>query len=172
MTRRGQAAMEFLMTYGWAILVVLASVGALAYFGVLTPDTLLPERTVFSAPIQNNANAVANHEEGHVEVSFTNNVGDSIELTGDANITTDEGTCESANNITVLDESRTEINTQDDGSPASIGNGDVFLIQWDCGGNSPSESGERLNAEAEFDYENTRASQVRTHQGEIQARWG
>ena len=170
MTRRGQAAMEFLMTYGWAILVVLASVGALAYFGVLTPDTLLPERTVFSAPIQNNANAVANHEEGHVEVSFTNNVGDSIELTGDANITTDEDTCESANNITVLNENRNEIDT---GSNAtSIGNGDVFLIQWDCGGNAPSESGERLNAEAEFDYENTRASQVRTHQGEIQARWG
>lgn len=34
-SRRGQAAMEFLMTYGWAILVVLAAVAALAYFGVL-----------------------------------------------------------------------------------------------------------------------------------------
>lgn len=172
MTRRGQAAMEFLMTYGWAILVVLASVGALAYFGVLTPDTLLPERTVFPAPIQNNANAVADHEDGNVEVSFTNNVGDSIELTGNATISTDEGTCESTDSITLLDEDRNEINTQADGSPASIGNGDVFLIQWDCGGNSPSEGGERLNAEASFDYENTRASQIRTHQGEIQARWG
>ena len=28
--RKGQAAMEFLMTYGWAILVVLAAIGALA----------------------------------------------------------------------------------------------------------------------------------------------
>jgi uncharacterized protein (UPF0333 family) len=36
--RKGQAAMEFLMTYGWAILVVLAAIGALAYFGVLSPD--------------------------------------------------------------------------------------------------------------------------------------
>ncbi len=41
---RGQAAMEFLMTYGWAILVVLVVIGALAYFGVLSPDTLLPEK--------------------------------------------------------------------------------------------------------------------------------
>lgn len=35
--KRGQAAMEWLETYGWAILVVLAAIGALAYFGVLTP---------------------------------------------------------------------------------------------------------------------------------------
>ncbi|MBI2673402.1 hypothetical protein HYX19_04020 [Candidatus Woesearchaeota archaeon] len=39
---RGQAAMEFLMTYGWAILVVLAAIGALAYFGVLSPSRFLP----------------------------------------------------------------------------------------------------------------------------------
>ena len=47
---RGQAAMEFLMTYGWAILVVLVVIGALAYFGVLSPDTLLPEKC--SLPLQ------------------------------------------------------------------------------------------------------------------------
>ncbi len=34
--------MEFLMTYGWAILVVLAAIGALAYFGVLSPSRFLP----------------------------------------------------------------------------------------------------------------------------------
>ena len=39
---RGQAAMEFLMTYGWAILVVLVAIGALAYFGVLSPARFLP----------------------------------------------------------------------------------------------------------------------------------
>ena len=36
-TRKSQAALEFLMNYGWAILVVLIAVGALAYFGVLNP---------------------------------------------------------------------------------------------------------------------------------------
>jgi hypothetical protein len=44
MMKKAQAAMEFLMTYGWAILVVLVVIGALAYFGVLNPQTLLPER--------------------------------------------------------------------------------------------------------------------------------
>ena len=45
-SRSGQAAMEFLMTYGWAILVVLAAIAALAYFGVLSPEKFLPEKCV------------------------------------------------------------------------------------------------------------------------------
>jgi len=32
------------MTYGWAILVVLAAIAALAYFGVLSPEKFLPEK--------------------------------------------------------------------------------------------------------------------------------
>ena len=43
-SRKSQAAMEFLMTYGWAILVVLAAIAALAYFGVLSPEKFLPEK--------------------------------------------------------------------------------------------------------------------------------
>lgn len=38
--------MEFLMTYGWAILVVLAAIAALAYFGVLSPDRFVPDKCV------------------------------------------------------------------------------------------------------------------------------
>ncbi|MGV8150646.1 MAG: hypothetical protein ACP5NV_02880 [Candidatus Woesearchaeota archaeon] len=44
MNKKAQAALEFLMTYGWAILVVLAAIGALAYFGVLSPGNLLPNK--------------------------------------------------------------------------------------------------------------------------------
>ena len=50
-SRRAQAAMEFLMTYGWAILVVLIVIGALAYFGVLNPSTVLPEKCTFPVSI-------------------------------------------------------------------------------------------------------------------------
>lgn len=46
--KKGQAAMEFLMTYGWAILVVLAAIGALAYFGVLSPDRFMPSKCLVS----------------------------------------------------------------------------------------------------------------------------
>ena len=48
MHKKGQAAMEFLMTYGWAILVVLVAIGALAYFGVLSPGKFLPESCVIA----------------------------------------------------------------------------------------------------------------------------
>ena len=44
--KRGQAAMEFLVTYGWAFLVVLVMVGALAYFGVLNPQNLVSDRCI------------------------------------------------------------------------------------------------------------------------------
>ena len=47
--KKGQAAMEFLMTYGWAILVVLIAIGALAYFGVLNPEKFLPEKCVIAS---------------------------------------------------------------------------------------------------------------------------
>jgi hypothetical protein len=43
MSKKGQAALEFMMTYGWAILVVLAAIGALSYFGVLNPTRLTPD---------------------------------------------------------------------------------------------------------------------------------
>ena len=43
---KSQAAMEFLMTYGWAILVVLAAIAALAYFGVLSPEKFLPQKCI------------------------------------------------------------------------------------------------------------------------------
>ncbi len=50
-SRKSQAAMEFLMTYGWAILVVLVAIGALAYFGVLSPDRFLPSKCTLPAGI-------------------------------------------------------------------------------------------------------------------------
>src|SRR3989338_1673421 len=41
---KSQAALEFLTTYGWAFLVILIMIGTLAYFGVLKPSRLLPDR--------------------------------------------------------------------------------------------------------------------------------
>ena len=49
--RKSQAALEFIMTYGWAILVVLVAIGALAYFGVLSPERFLPSRCTLQSGI-------------------------------------------------------------------------------------------------------------------------
>ena len=47
--KKGQAALEFLSTYGFAFLIILVMIGALAYFGVLNPQNFLPDRCT-SAP--------------------------------------------------------------------------------------------------------------------------
>jgi hypothetical protein len=44
--KKSQSALEFLMTYGWAILVVLAAIAALSYFGVLSPDKFASPKCV------------------------------------------------------------------------------------------------------------------------------
>ncbi len=49
MKRKGQAALEFLTTYGWAFLVILIMIGALAYFGVLNPKKFVPDTCTFGS---------------------------------------------------------------------------------------------------------------------------
>lgn len=52
MFRKSQAALEFLTTYGWAFLVILIMIGALAYFGVLSPSKILPNRCTMGTEFQ------------------------------------------------------------------------------------------------------------------------
>jgi hypothetical protein len=79
MNKKGQAAMEFLMTYGWAILVVIAAIAALAYFGVLDPGRLLPERCQSSAGMDCVDKAVITTQ--GITVALRNNVGFDIDVT-------------------------------------------------------------------------------------------
>ncbi|MBI2133713.1 hypothetical protein HYU11_03460 [Candidatus Woesearchaeota archaeon] len=74
---RSQAAMEFLMTYGWAILVVLVVIGALAYFGVLSPDNFLPEKCTISAGLKCKDFSVMDRTgaNDYIIVSFVNAAG-------------------------------------------------------------------------------------------------
>ena len=46
--RRGQAAIEFLVTYGWAIMAAMIVIGALTYFGITNPSTSLPDKCIFA----------------------------------------------------------------------------------------------------------------------------
>jgi hypothetical protein len=46
--RNGQAALEFLTTYSWAFMLMLVLVGGMAYFGVLSPSQLIPNKCVAS----------------------------------------------------------------------------------------------------------------------------
>lgn len=46
--KNAQSALEFLTTYGWAFLVILIMIAALAYLGVLNPTTFLGDSCTVS----------------------------------------------------------------------------------------------------------------------------
>jgi hypothetical protein len=73
--RKGQAALEFLTTYGWAFLVILVMIGALAYFGVLNPSKLLPPKCIFAPEI--GCTEFQLFTNGSLYFKFKNNVGES-----------------------------------------------------------------------------------------------
>jgi len=49
--KRGQAALEFLFTYGWAILLVLLTVSSLMYFGIVDVSIFVQDSCSFSQNI-------------------------------------------------------------------------------------------------------------------------
>ena len=80
--KRGQAAMEFLMTYGWALLVVLVAIGALAFFGVLNPGQFLPSTCTITPGISCNAfqaTAIVTANDGTVTLVLQNGMGVDLE---------------------------------------------------------------------------------------------
>ena len=80
--KKAQAAIEFLTTYGWAILIIIIAIAALASFGVLNPSKNLPDKCIFS----NNINCPdyqidsASH---HTQLWLTNNQGQKLYVDAD-----------------------------------------------------------------------------------------
>ncbi|MCF7799124.1 hypothetical protein K9M74_04425 [Candidatus Woesearchaeota archaeon] len=165
MKKRAQAAMEFLMTYGWAILVVLLAIAALAYFGVLSPENLLPERTTFGAPLANVDNAVIDGATNSLEVAFVNNKGTGITLPMTGALTA-QGSTVCANAVI-----NATYNSAD-ATGVTIPQGETFLVTWDCDdlGTVPS-AGTKFKADLQFDYVNAETGQTIPHTGSVQGKY-
>ncbi|MBS3137892.1 hypothetical protein J4232_05645 [Candidatus Woesearchaeota archaeon] len=88
--KRAQGALEFLMTYGWAFLVILIMIGALAYFGVLNPTKFLPDRCNFGTELscKKGEFVVKAATTDTILAKLTNQFGTSIKVYG-AKVTTD-----------------------------------------------------------------------------------
>ena len=77
---KSQAALEFLTTYGWAFLVIIIMIGTLAYFGILNPSKILPNRCSFGSEFQcidYQISATANT----LRLRLKNDVGEPISVT-------------------------------------------------------------------------------------------
>lgn len=155
--KKGQAAMEFLMTYGWAILVVLAAIGALAYFGVLSPEKLVPERTQFTAPFPSSESAVVSLGTKTVQVALSNNLGQTVELVETA---TSSGDCTGLTTVIV-----TKIDGAAPAGNLNVSNGESFILEWTCPTFAGAD-GDRFEAELGFTYV-TASGLVKTHSGTV-----
>lgn len=96
--KRGQAALEFLMTYGWAFLVIMIMIGALAYFGVLNVSTILPDRVSFQIPFQykQGEHIINSADTNTIVVSLTNSQGVGIKVSNISVSTDFAGVCDPA----------------------------------------------------------------------------
>ena len=83
MHKKGQAAMEFLMTYGWAILAAIIAIGVLAYFGVFSPGKYTTGSTVVNPPFYANAWNIQSTGggAGNINIEFKNNGGEDYNIT-------------------------------------------------------------------------------------------
>jgi len=172
MNKKGQAAMEFLMTYGWAIVVVLAAIGALAYFGVLSPNKLLPDRTTFTAPLPNVDNAVISLADGTIEIAFRNNKGVAIQIPRDGTFISDQcqgspiTNSDAGANLLVTDTAGADI-----GPAVDIQNGAGFLINWACTPVAGSVVGSKFKAEISCDYVNSETGQTIKQTGTVEGKF-
>mgnify|MGYP003966384229 CR=1 FL=1 len=149
MNKKGQAAMEFLMTYGWAILVVLVAVATLSYFGVLDNKGMIPSKCLFSAPVPcvDHSFDLGNEK---LTLAMRNNNGFPVEITNSISISSG---CSSPT-----------INTINDlVPPQTIANNEIAKIEITCGGLSSG----KFKSDVSLIYNNPNTGLNHSHVGEI-----
>ncbi len=75
---KAQAALEFLTTYGWMLLMVGGIGAALAYYGVFDTEKYAPSQCTFGFDFSCSKHIIL--EDGLVRVELSNKIGEPIEL--------------------------------------------------------------------------------------------
>jgi len=161
--KRGQAAMEFLMTYGWAILAAIIAIGVLAYFGVFNPSRLAGSAAVLNAPMNADAFNILDNDASCpglgldcINIDVTQNSGQTLNLDGagaDPAITLTSGgtgTC----TATVAG-----ITAWQSGQPQ--------LLEFDCGASSLFGNGDSIAGDVIITYRTTGSSIDQTSTGNV-----
>ncbi|MEA3398894.1 MAG: hypothetical protein U9R00_00045 [Patescibacteria group bacterium] len=108
---KGQAALEYMITYGWAFIVIIAAISVLGYFGFLNPSKYIPESCEFGEQLKCIDHYV--DDDGQVIFRFRNNFETDIELiraTGDAEESDiDETIADGAVKKITLDSTKTDL---------------------------------------------------------------
>ena len=147
MQKKGQAAMEFLMTYGWAILAAIIAIGVLAYFGVFSPGQYVGSSAIVTAPFYANAWNVAGGTASIVQLELQNNGGETLEVRNLLLSDVDGGTCGSGS-----------------GYVGNVTSGSLQTVSITCSGIS---SGETFKADITITYRRSGSSLDLTSTGSI-----
>ncbi len=78
--KRGQAAMEFVMTYGWALIAAIIVVALVAYFGIFSPASITGNVVAVSAPFYSTATQ-AIMTPAEIRFEIVNNGGSQVTVT-------------------------------------------------------------------------------------------
>lgn len=131
MDRKGQAAMEFLMTYGWAILAAIIAIGVVAV--VVTNTTggaSTADRPIVSAPFYGNNYQISTTQ---VVLEFRNDGSESVTVNSVSLTDTPSGACD------------------DTASPSSVlAAGATASYTITC--NSTMSAGDNVNADITIGY--------------------
>src|SRR3989344_6793353 len=141
MQRKGQAAMEFLMTYGWAILAAIIAIGVLAYFGVFSPGKFVPTATVLNPPLYANSWNIV--ETGNlVSIEVKNNGGEAIDIQGieftNSNSGGTTGACDDSTDYSA--------------APLNVGPGVPQILTVTCTGAGGLSAGDTFKADIAIEY--------------------
>ncbi len=158
--KKAQAAMEFLMTYGWAIFIVLGAIAALTFSGVLNPGRFLPDSCTFPSGFTCVDTAVISSSSDYFDFALKNDNGFSVNITG---ILDDSGSDDDCSSPSM--QACTGVGC----TPASVPNGIVFdtdqkgIIRVSCS----SISNGRFSADVVLQYSSSESGLVHKATGEI-----
>ncbi len=146
--RKSQAALEFLTTYGWAFLIILIMIGTLAYFGILSPSRLLPDRCNFVSEITCDTGrlVVNNVAANTLTMVLKNNFGTAVTVTA-GRVTTDNA----AAGACTADINDAAINN------VAWKSGDPITFHGDCASGTALVENEKIKFAIELDYYATTA---------------
>ncbi|MDD5192464.1 MAG: hypothetical protein PHH54_01450 [Candidatus Nanoarchaeia archaeon] len=145
MNKKGQAAMEFLMTYGWAILAAVIAIGVLAYFGVFSPGKYISNSCVINNPLGCDEYGL---RVGAIDLVIRNGGGESITIS-DINVTG----CTNTGAI-----------------PAIADGGKTSTITVTCGATGDMISGAKVKKDIVITYTKTSGTIAQTTTGTITGR--
>lgn len=150
--------MEFLLTYGWAIVVVVTAIAALAYFGVLDVDKYAPSMCTLPAGLSCLDHGVSyDGNYNKLELRVKNNLGFKIKITGIA-------IEEYQRSMTGLEVTLPNGDATEEGD---IDLTDMTNAEWPPPDYPPIPSGQKYDIEFKLTYTNTGSGLPHTVTGTI-----